>query len=212
MRINQDADADNTFYGTEGFHYLDDRSEYPSDGLEQCHLRYWVQLDTNYDIDNPWAGEQAGKGFPGFDGRWEDDASENRDPWLVNGAIWSADAIGASADDWLLSYYIYDRKTNIGDSGRTYHPSRALKKGQWYQIDRFVDVTNNVLKQWYDGELVIDLDSSDVEFSPAPSPYDRVYAIRNLFYYGGGWGAPDGSGDNYAYIDNIQTFDSEQTP
>lgn len=213
MRINQPSKqrseelyGGNEFYGTEGFHYLDDL------GLTQCHIRYYAMLDENYDIDNPWGGRQAGKGFPGFDGRHGRDASDNPNPWLVNGAIWSGDEIGGSADDWILSFYLYDKKTDIGSSGRTYHPDRTLQKGRWYQIDRFVDIQNNELRQWYDGELVIDLDSSDVEFTPNESPYDTLYAIRNLFYYGGGWGAPDGSGDNHAYIDDIRVFDSEQQP
>jgi len=215
VRIDQPADNTklgnvNNFYGTGGHHYMDERPEYPSNGLGKCHIRFWAQLDPNYDIDNPWAGTQAGKGFPGFEAEWNGNVSYTEDAWEALGAIWSADEIGGSKDDWILSYYVYDQLTPEGDNGRTFHPDTPMKKGQWYQIDRFVDVENNVIKQWQDGNLEIELGDGDIQIAGASSPYDKVQAVRNTFYYGGGWGAPDGSGHNYAYLDRIQTFDSEQ--
>jgi hypothetical protein len=208
LRVNV---PEEDFYGTEQFHYLDQRPEYPSDGLERCHIRFWVYLDANFDIDNPYAGEQMGKAFPGFDGRWGDGASENENPWEAIGGLWSADAIGGSANDWVLGYYIYDKNTPLNDTGRTEFPNTSMQKDQWYQIDRFVDVPNNVIRQWQDGNLVIDLDSSDIDL-PSVDPYDKVYAIRNLVYYGGGWAAPSGSGNNHLYLDNIRVYDEENPP
>jgi hypothetical protein len=220
MRINQAAYADNTFFGTAGYHYLPDRPEYPDEGFTECHLRYWVMLDENYDIDNPWAGTQAGKGFPGFDGRWGNDLSneggaDGTNGWLVNGAIWSADEKGGDPNDWYLAYYVY-YADQAGKYGDTFFPSKPMKKGRWYQIDRYVklntgkDSRDGILRQWQDGELVFD--KTNFNFVWPDTKYYGVYAIRNLFYYGGGWGAPEGSGDNYAYLDDIQVYDSEQAP
>lgn len=215
----------NNFYGTETHHYTcrnpgrhDSNGPqgytwpyndvYPEDGLSEIHIRYNLMLDENYDYED-FRWRQIGKGFPGINGRWGDDAQDNRNPWLINGAIYTGDEIGQSQNEWILSAYLYDRKTSIGNSGRTYHPDMTMRRGQWYQIDRYVDVQNNVFKQWQDGRLSISLDSGDLDF-PTTAPHNKVYSVRNLFYAGGGWGTPDGSGHNYAYIDDIEVFDSEQ--
>jgi hypothetical protein len=216
MRINIPG---GDFYGTEGYHYVNERPEYPDSGLTECHIRYYAMLDSNFDIDNPWAGQQMGKGFPGFDGRFENDLSDDggangTNGWLINGAVWSADKIGGDPDDWVLAQYVYhaDQDGKYGDS---FFPDTSMSKRKWYQIDRYFKMNSGkntddgILRQWQDGELVFE----KTDFNYAwESPYDKLYAIRNLWYYGGGWGAPDASGDNHAYTDNIQVFDSEQAP
>jgi hypothetical protein len=212
----------NTFLGTTTQHSFADRPEYPNDGLNEAHIRFYAYLDTNYEIDNPFDGEQAGKGFPGFNGKWGDSAGSGGDPsdgtngWSARGAIHDGRPIGGTADEWCMPFYVYYADQS-GDYGDTFFPDNGevLQKGQWYQIDRYLkmnsgqNTNDGILRQWQDGKLVIDKTNLNFAWT---SPYDKIESVWNHFYYGGGWGTPDGSGHNYAYIDNIRVYDEENAP
>ncbi|MDS0300290.1 hypothetical protein NDI76_16205 [Halogeometricum sp. S1BR25-6] len=213
LEINQ---PEGSYYGTAMQLRFEDQPEFGS-GLDECHMRCWVMLDEDYAFENGFDGRVAGKGFPGFSGKWDSGAgsggtrSDGTNGWSARGQLYRGDFHGGTKDQFSLAYYVY----SADEYQTSIHPDKLMNKGQWYQLDRYCkmnsgkNTNDGVLKQWHDGELVIDERGFNFAWT---SPYDSIEGIWNNFYYGGGWGAQPGTGNNYAYIDHMKVWDRENPP